>query len=487
MKRSFALSASASVAASMVLLLAACGGGGDSTSPTAPPVATAQEACAAFKSLSIEAAAIGKPTSGALVQTATLVAANASGNSAGEYCAVTGIVIPATAGAPTMEFQVNLPTNWNHKALQFGGGGYDGTLVTGLGPYVSQPNGTPTPLAQGYVTLGGDGGHKGVVFDGTFALNDEALMNYGQLSIKKVHDVAMALMTKRYGEKPKRFYFIGGSQGGHEALDAAARYGADYDGVVSNYPAYNLSLLQQASWYVGKALYENNGAGWLNDNKRKLVVNATYAACDSLDGLVDGIIGNVSACNAAFNVATLKSKLRCAGGADTGDNCLSDAQITAVQKISSDFDLGFPIAGQQVFSRWPLLEGGGLHLLRSSLRLRVRSAAQPGCDAARRCLALHHWRGARALLRDQGPSVRRAEVRPRQFQDPIAAVRRDHRGHSGKPGGVPRQRGQAHPHARHHRWPDQPAQQRGLLQAPSTAVRPRCGRQLHPLLHDPRL
>lgn len=227
--------------ASVVGGLISCGG------DNPPPALTAQQACSALSTMSITATSIGLPTSGAIVQTTTLVAANAPGNTDGEYCAVTGIVFPATAGAPTMEFQVNLPTTWNQKALQMGGGGYDGYLVTGLGPNDQESNGLPTPLARGYATLGGDGGHKGEIFDGTFALNAEALSNYGQQSVKKVHDVAVAIISQRYGSKPRRFYFIGGSQGGHEAFDAAARYGVDYDGVIANYPAYNVTMLQVAS------------------------------------------------------------------------------------------------------------------------------------------------------------------------------------------------------------------------------------------------
>ncbi|MDR6538529.1 tannase/feruloyl esterase family alpha/beta hydrolase [Variovorax soli] len=387
--------------------LASCGGGGGgtgfigpvttaTTAGTTPAAPTAQDACAGISGMSIPASMIGKPTSGAIVQSATFVAADAKDNTNGEYCAVTGIIVPATAGAPTMEFQVNLPTQWNERALHMGGGGYDGTLVTGLGPYVSQPNGTPNALKQGYVTLGGDGGHKGAVFDGTFALNDEALLNYGQLSVKKVHDVAMAIIQKRYGAKPRRFYFIGGSQGGHEGLDAAARYAADYDGVIANYPAYNLSLLQQASLYVGRALYDNGGAGWINDNKRKLLVNAVYAACDSLDGLSDGIIGNIQACNAAFNINTVKATLRCPGGADAGDSCLSDAQINAIDKISSPYDLGFPIAGQQVFARWPLLEGGDFSFFGAGSALGFApvptSAATPPADALLYTIGAAHAR-----------------------------------------------------------------------------------------------
>ncbi len=387
------------VAAWLVMLAATqalVGCGGNDAQPT-PQAATPQASCSLLNGFSIAASAIGKPTSGAVVQTATFVTANTQGNINGEYCAVKGIVSPATAGAPTMEFQVNLPTNWNQKALQMGGGGYDGTLVTGLEPYVAQTKGAPTALAQGYVTLGGDGGHKGAVFDGNFALNDEALLNYGQLSVKKVHDVALAIIDKRYSAKPKRFYFIGGSQGGHEALDAAARYAADYDGVISNYPAYNLSLLQQASLDVGRALYDNGGAGWINDSKRQLLVNAVYSACDSLDGLTDGIIGNIAACNAAYNINTVKATLRCAGGVDTGNTCLSDAQVAAVQRISSPYDIGFAMAGQQVFAPWPLLEGGDFSFFGQGSAFGLggpvpTAAATPPVDALLYTIGVAHTR-----------------------------------------------------------------------------------------------
>ncbi|MDB5912998.1 MAG: hypothetical protein JWP22_1673, partial [Ramlibacter sp.] len=174
---------------------------------------------------------------------------------------------------------------------------------------------------------------------------------------KKGHDVAVALMQQRYTRSPVRFYFIGGSQGGHEALDAAGRYPADYDGVIANYPAYNITLLQQASLNVGRAVYGNNGAGFLSQAKQKVLVDAVYAACDKLDGLVDGTIGNIPACNAAFNIETVKATLRCPGGTDTASTCLSDAQIAAVNQIASPYDIGFEVAGETAFPRWPILEG----------------------------------------------------------------------------------------------------------------------------------
>jgi feruloyl esterase len=318
------------------------------TSPLAP------DACAAFAGFSIPPTAIGLPTSGAAVQTAVVVSASAPGNANGDYCKVTGIVKPQNPSSPNLEFEVNLPLAWNRRVLQMGGGGYDGSLVTGLGAATMQPAGVANPLKQGFVTLGTDGGHKGRQgFDGSFGMDDEALRNYGKESIKKGHDAAMAIVKKAYGRAPDRTYFIGGSQGWHEALDAAARYPDDYDGVGANYPAYNVTLLHLGSLNAGRALYDNGGNGWMTAAKAKLLTDAVYAKCDALDGAADGVISNVKACTAAFDVKTL----RCPNGADAGDTCLSDAQLAAVARITSDYKPGFAVAGMDTFPKWPLLEG----------------------------------------------------------------------------------------------------------------------------------
>jgi pimeloyl-ACP methyl ester carboxylesterase len=313
-----------------------------------------RETCASLQGFAVSASAIGLPNSGASVQGAVFVAASENGNANGDFCKVTGIVKPRHSGSPDLEFEVNLPAVWNGRALQMGGGGYDGSLVTGLTQYSNQAPGSETPLKQGYVTLGSDGGHKGKPgFDGTFGLDDEALLNYGKQSVKKAHDAALAVIRKAYGRRPDRFYFIGGSQGGHEALDAAARYPQDYDGVVAHYPAYNVTMLHLGSLNVGKALYADGGAGWINPAKTKLIDDAVYAKCDALDGVKDGIISNVAACDGALDI----SALRCPNGADAGDTCLSDAQIRAVRTIASGYEPGFNIAGMDTFPQWALLEG----------------------------------------------------------------------------------------------------------------------------------
>jgi feruloyl esterase len=337
-----------------VLLLSAAVGlvtaSGHAADDTIPLTAAA---CAALQGMAIPASAIGLPTGGAIVQSAVQVAASEPRNVNGDFCKVTGVIENAGASTAIFEFEVNLPSAWNGKVLQMGGGGYDGSLVTGLTPFTLEPANLPTPLKQGFVTLGSNGGHKGGPgFDGTFGTDDEALLNYGKQSVKKTHDVAMAIVGKAYGRAASRVYFIGGSQGGHEALDAAARYPADYDGVVANYPAYNITMLHLGSFNVGRALYADAGAGWMDAAHAKLLTDAVYATCDGLDGVKDGIISNVGGCDRAFDPKTL----RCPNGA-AGDACLSDAQLKAVATIASPYVPGVTIAGMDAFPRWALLEG----------------------------------------------------------------------------------------------------------------------------------
>ncbi|MBW9105294.1 tannase/feruloyl esterase family alpha/beta hydrolase [Paraburkholderia phenoliruptrix] len=333
--------------------ISGCGGntsgGGSSTSSTPAPTAATQ--CASLNGLSIPASSIGAPTSGATITSATLT------ETSGEYCKVNGAIAPVDPAAPSINFQVNLPTNWNRKALHYGGGGFDGTLITGVEPLDMAPAGSATPLANGYATFGDDSGHQSSsITDGKFAANDEALANYGGLSLKKTHDVAMALIRKRYSSAPDKVYFFGSSTGGRDGLSEAQRWPSDYDGIVVNRPALNYTGLRLSNVVLGRALYLNNGAGWLDVAKTVLLQNAVMSTCDALDGVADGIISNVAACKAQS--ATVLGSVRCANGVDTGDTCLSDAQIATVQTIAAPLQLPYPLAnGVTRYAGYNILAG----------------------------------------------------------------------------------------------------------------------------------
>jgi pimeloyl-ACP methyl ester carboxylesterase len=370
-------------ATGLSLVLAACGGGSGGGGgagfflPTAPSAGSAPPAddppdnlpappvqpvvaCADLSGKSLPAALIGLPTQGATVTSATPVAAGDAGNTLGDYCRVRGTIQPVDASASVINFAVNLPEQWNRKTIHFGGGGFDGVLIDGTEVIRFGPAGKPAPLALGYATYGDDSGHQsGSITDGRFAANDEQLANYGGQSLKKTRDVAQALVLARYGVAPKHAYFLGTSTGGRDALSYIQRWPLDYDGVIANEPALNYTGTRLSNVAVGRALYANGGAGWMNVAKTLLVQKAAMQACDRLDGAADNIVSNVESCR-LLNAQVLAS-LRCSGGTDTGDSCLSDAQIATVRTIESPLD----------FMTYALANGvrraGGYNLLEGAL------------------------------------------------------------------------------------------------------------------------
>ena len=91
--------------------------------------------------------AIGLPSGGATIDSATLVAPSAAGGGrarpdaggddhAGRARSTARCWAASrrwTRAAPPILFQVNLPTQWNGRSVQYGGGGFNGVLITGLG------------------------------------------------------------------------------------------------------------------------------------------------------------------------------------------------------------------------------------------------------------------------------------------------------------------------------------------------------------------
>jgi pimeloyl-ACP methyl ester carboxylesterase len=360
----------------LALLLAACGGGGGDSSGAPPPSATSSNldeppsgppatetpriACAALTGMQLGAAQIGLPTQGATVTTAVDVAANAPGNVLGAYCRVQGTIQPVDANAGVINFQLNLPQQWNSKVIQFGGGGFNGRVIDGTETVRFGPVDKPAPLALGYATFGDDSGHQSSsITDGRFAANDEQLANYGGQSLKKTHDVALLLVRAHYGGEPKKAYFLGTSTGGRDALAYIQRWPTDYDGVIANEPALNYTGTRLSNVAVGRALYANGGAGWVNVAKTLLVQRTVMQACDRLDGATDSIVSNVESCR-QLNSQILAS-LRCSGGTDSGNTCLSDPQLASIRAIESPL----------VFANYALANGvrraGGYNVLEGAL------------------------------------------------------------------------------------------------------------------------
>lgn len=350
-----ARSFSASVATTLAILAVT----GCASNFPAPP--TAATSCADLNGLAIKAMAIGMPTTGALVTSAVVIPAAGAGVAAvAEYCKVLGDINPVDAAAPKIKFQVNLPVNWNGKALMFGGGGYNGVLATGLANVPAGPTDKPAPLARGYATFGSDSGHQANANgsrDGTFGSNDEALKNFASDAIKKTRDVAINIIQTRYAARVQKTYFAGGSTGGREALFAVQNWPQDFDGAIVLYPAWNAASLNLQFGRITRELAKSGA--YPNRAKRKALYDAALSACDELDGVKDGLVSNVNACNATFDIRTSMlagQPLRCTGGVDAGDSCLSDAQIAGFNITNTPLVLSYPLASGETtypgFNTW---------------------------------------------------------------------------------------------------------------------------------------
>lgn len=318
-------------------------------------------ACADLNGTTVAASAIGLRTQGATVTSTAVVPAAGSGATAvGEYCKVLGSIQPVDSNAPKILFQLNLPTSWNGKAMMFGGGGYNGSIATGLGNVPAGPADQPVPLGRGYATFGSDSGHQANADgsrDGRFGANDEALANFAGDALKKTLDVAKAIIRKHYAEAPRRTYFAGGSTGGREALLAVGNWPQDFDGAIVLYPAWNAAALDLQFGRITRQLAQPGA--YPSRAKRQLAYNAALAACDGLDGVSDGLISNMPACNASFNLASAAlngTPVRCAGGADLGDSCLSDAQIASFNTFNTPLVLPYTLASGETtypgFNTW---------------------------------------------------------------------------------------------------------------------------------------
>jgi Tannase and feruloyl esterase len=254
------------------------------------------------------------------------------------FCKVLGHIEPINADAPPIMFEVNLPVDWNGRSLQYGGGGFNGVLITGLALPPAYPFDKPSPLARGFVTYGTDSGHQTRPGEPpqVFALNDEAFENFAHRAYKKARDAAVDLMVRAYGKRPDKMYFMGSSEGGREAMTMAQRYPEDFDGILARVPVINWVGLLHASNRSGLVTM---GEAWIRPAQVKLVAEAVLNVCDKADGSDDRLVQDAVGCKSSFKPETL----RCAEG-QSGDQCLTDPQIAAINTLHSPFKFPFALA-----------------------------------------------------------------------------------------------------------------------------------------------
>lgn len=243
------------------------------------------------------------------------------------FCRVVGVTPPAVV------FEVWLPAeNWNGKFQGVGNGG-----TAGVVSYAAMA----TALNRGYATASTDTGHvnKGP-FDSTWALgHPELVEDFGHRALHLTTVNGKEITRAFYAKPPDRSYYVGCSKGGQQGLMEAQRYPEDYDGIIAGDPAHDWTRFYAGAhlWY-SMAMFKDPES-YIPAVKIGVLDKAVAAACDAIDGLVDGLIDDPRKCQ--FD----PSELTCKVGQDPG-SCFTPKQVKAIKDMWSGVRNS---AGQLIF------------------------------------------------------------------------------------------------------------------------------------------
>jgi len=229
------------------------------------------------------------------------------------FCRFTATLQPS--GDSDIKIEVWLPvTGWNGKVQSVGNGGFAGSINY---PALA------VAVAAGYAGASTDTGHVGD--NVRFAPgHPEKWTDYAYRAVHEMTVAAKAIVTTFYGQQPRRMYWNGCSNGGRQGLMEAQRYPSDYDGIIAGAPDNQFSHFRISHLWIAQAVHKDN-ASFIPPNKYLLIHEAVLQACDALDGIKDGLIGDPTRCH--FDPKVLECE-----GADA-PSCLTSAQVEAAWKI----------------------------------------------------------------------------------------------------------------------------------------------------------
>ena len=293
----------------------------------------------------ISAEEIGLETGGAVIEEALFLRAGETGPGVvvgqpaparTDHFCLLGRIRPHDPAAQDIHFAIGLPTAWNGKAMQTGGGGLDGYLpsTSGIGLHADMP-GEPDALGRGYAVFGSDSGHvldPAAPVDCAWGVNEEMLENFGWKALKKVYDVAMRVIEAWYGRLPEKVYFSGGSNGGREALKILQKCPEDYDGAIVLFPVIRFLIQMIAANETVKALDRLGPEAEISMEDAVKTMGVIRGILDGADGLEDGIIS----CRKPSPAQ--ERRIEEALGA-----FLNEKQIAFLRALAADFTMPYPV------------------------------------------------------------------------------------------------------------------------------------------------
>ena len=352
-------------AGSLALILSGCGG-----NDSLPQLSAAQPGTFAGDCATLASSITG--LSGTVITSAATVAAGTLVNniSMPEHCQVKGKMnerVSAVDGATYyIGFEMRLPKAWNGRFFYQANGGTDGAISNAVGALGGGP--ITSALSKGFAVLSSDAGHQSQTTP-FFGLDPQARIDYGYNAVGQLTPMAKELIKKVYGKAPDRSYLGGCSNGGRHALVAATRYGDMYDGILAGAPGYNLpkaavaqlwGVQQYAKVATGTLATDKTASGTVvtlpqplpdvstafTPTERSMIGAKIVAKCDALDGATDNWVGDVAACQQAFNVNT--DIPTCTGARD--GTCLTAAQKTVLADVHSG---ARNTAGEALYASFP--------------------------------------------------------------------------------------------------------------------------------------
>lgn len=259
----------------------------------------------------------------------------AKAGAANPYADLKAFCRVAVVSKPSADSNINIEywlpeTGWNGGILANGNGGWSGSITQGT---------LAEGLRMGYIATMTDTGHEGG--SASFALgHPEKVIDFGYRAVHEMAVIGKALAQARYESPVRRSYWNGCSAGGRQGLKAAQMYPADFDGIVAGAPAISfMGRSAQAVW-IGQQTHKDADSA-LPQAKFAVIKDAVMAACDSIDGVKDGVLENPRKCN--FDPKTIQ----CAGA--DAPTCLTAGQVATAQKIYSD--VKNPRTGEVYFAR----------------------------------------------------------------------------------------------------------------------------------------
>jgi feruloyl esterase len=267
-----------------------------------------------------------------------------AGKPIAEHCVVQGQMnqrVSAVDGKPyAIGFEMRLPVAWNGRFFYQANGGLDGNVVTATGE-IGGGGPLNDALNMGFAVISSDAGHSSSQ-NPLFGLDPQARIDYGYNAVATLTPMAKQVIRTAYGKAPDRSYFDGCSNGGRHAMVAAARSSAEYDGIIAGDPGFHLPKAAIGEMWGAQQFAKvatATTANGLPDIKtgftaaeRQLVASRIIAKCDALDGVADGMVQDIKACQANFNLSA--DLPTCSGNVRDG-TCLTTAQKDAIGNVFS--------------------------------------------------------------------------------------------------------------------------------------------------------